>query len=407
MELLLVGAGYQGTPYIAAARRLGVRVRLVESESQADRLRDSVDEVYVVTGTAEEAWTRAAYPAVTDHAPDGILAFNEPQVIAAALLQDRLGLPGPSLHAAVISRNKALQRACFDAYGIPQPEYLLTDDLVAATDWAAARFPVVVKALTGAGSLGVELVRDAAAYATVAARRSGEGRLLVETAVSGPEFSWEALLHQGEIVFANLTRKETTGPPNFVETGHRGGHVFVDVRLAARVDRFVRDVVGALGVVTGIVHLEFRSGPTGPVLIEIAVRTPGDYLMDVLSLTYDVDLYEAVVRLSLGLPTGLPSPCPPAAFAAVHMVTGRPGRLAAIEGLDAVRTHPMVVRAQMRREPGDALPPLRSSDDRVGYVLMRAPSAAELDAAVAFVRDQLRVVTEEPTADQARYVDVG
>ena len=39
----------------------------------------------------------------------GVLAFSEPHVLGAALVQDEYGLPGPSLRAAVTSRNKALQ----------------------------------------------------------------------------------------------------------------------------------------------------------------------------------------------------------------------------------------------------------------------------------------------------------
>lgn len=395
-ELLLVGAGMMGTPYIPAARRVGARVHLVETGRHLQRLRDEVDQAHAAPSILEEAWAQTAYALAVQRAPDGVLAFNEPQVIAAALLQDRLSLPGPSLHAAVISRNKALQRACFAAHGIPQPEHLLTDDLAAAIDWAGSRLPVVVKPLTEAGSLGVELVPDAAAYRAVAARRSGEGRLLVEAAVSGPEYSWEALVQERSIVFGNLTEKETTGPPGFVEIAHRSGHTFDDPVLAERVDRFVRDAVAALDVVTGIVHLEFRLGHQGPALIEMAVRAPGDYLMDVLSLTYGLDAYEAVVRLALGLPVDIPSPCRPTAFAASYMVLGQPGRLAAVEGLDEVRAHPAVVRARMRRQPGEVIPPLRSSDDRVGHVLVRADSPVERDAAMSFVRERLRVVTGPP-----------
>jgi biotin carboxylase len=393
-ELLLLGAGYMGMRYLDAARRIGVRVRLVETAAHAQRLRHTVEEAHVVSGAAEEAWAQAAYALALERAPDGLLAFNEPQVIAAALVQDRLGLPGPSLHAAIVSRNKALQRACFGARDIPQPDYLVTEDLSGAADWAHARLPVVVKPLTGAGSAGVELIPDAAAYEAVVANRQGAGKVLLETAVPGPEFSWEALLHEGTVRFGNLTQKVTTGPPQFVELGHRVGHAIGAPDLAAQVDDFVLAVVAALGMRDGIVHLEFRLTPTGPVLIEIAVRTPGDYLMDAISLAYGWDLYEAVVRVALGMRPQAPVPDRPTAIAEIQMIVGSPGRLTGLAGLDVVREHPQVVRVQLRREVGDIVPPLHSSDDRVGHVLMCAPSAAELDATASFVRTTLRVITE-------------
>ena len=58
-------------------------------------------------------------------------------ILAAALVADRLGLPGPGLAAAVVSRNKALQRGVFAAAGVAQPEYVVTDDLTTVADWAA------------------------------------------------------------------------------------------------------------------------------------------------------------------------------------------------------------------------------------------------------------------------------
>ena len=105
--------------------------------------------------------------------------------MGAALLQESLGLPGPSLHAAVLSRNKALQRGTFGAAGIAQPDYLLTGDLAGSAEWVAERLPVVVKPLSSAGSAGVELVADLDAFHAVAARRATEVPLLVETAVEG------------------------------------------------------------------------------------------------------------------------------------------------------------------------------------------------------------------------------
>jgi len=98
-----------------------------------------------------------------------------------------MGLPGPSLHAAVLSRNKALQRACLAAAGVRQPEFTLCASVDDAVSWAAGRLPVVVKSLSSAGSDGVELVDDPARLRTAVQARSGSERVLVELAVDGPE----------------------------------------------------------------------------------------------------------------------------------------------------------------------------------------------------------------------------
>ncbi|MER8032258.1 ATP-grasp domain-containing protein [Streptomyces bauhiniae] len=388
-ELLLAGVGTMGRPYLEAAARLGVRARALESAATWENRPTALAErFYRVSGGHEETWAGAVAAAVAEQVPDGLIGFAEPQVVAAALAQQRHGLRGPSLHAAVVSRNKALQRALFGAHGVPQPEYLHVSRLGEARDWMRRHLPVVVKPLTLSGSQGVELIRTPEDVEEVVARRDGEGQLLVETAVEGPEFSWEALVREGEVLFENVTAKETTPPPYFVELVHRCGHD-LGPEAAAQVRELTSGVLHALGMDTGLVHLEFRMSAAGPVLMEVAVRTPGDYLPDAIGLTFGFDLYEAMVLLSVGLP--LPAlPERPVSFAATVFLTAAPGTITGIAGLDEVRAHPAVVRVRPRKGVGDTVQPLTSSGRRLGHVLIDAGSPTEREDAVKFVRETLR-----------------
>ncbi|KJK56873.1 ATP-grasp domain-containing protein [Saccharothrix sp. ST-888] len=393
-ELLLIGAGFLGVPYIEAARRLGVRVRLIETAQHAKLLGDRVDEVVVTPGGPDEVWAQAACAAAEDRRPDGVLGFSEPQVLAAALVQERFGLPGPSMYAASLSRNKALQRAAFGALGLPQPLHVVTDDLASAEEWASAQLPVVVKPLTGAGSAGVELVADRAAFADAVRRRAGSGRLLVESLATGPEYSWEGLLRDGEVLFGNLTAKETTGAPQFVERAHRPAQQLTGPAGEA-VDRLIPRVVSALGMRTGIVHLEFRLTESGPCIMEVAVRTPGDYILDVISAAHGFDLYEAVLRLAMGRPLQDVPTAGAGRRAASWFPIAEAGTVLAVEGLAEVQAHPAVRRASVWLKPGDVVRPLSSSADRVGCVLLDGEGERELEEAFRFVRDRLHIVTQQ------------
>ncbi|MFF7384976.1 ATP-grasp domain-containing protein [Streptomyces griseoluteus] len=388
-ELLLAGVGTMGRPYLEAAARLGVRARALESAATWEHRPAALAErFYRVPGGHEESWAGAVAAAVAERVPDGLIGFAEPQVVAAALAQQRHGLRGPSLHAAVVSRNKALQRALFGAHGLPQPEYLHVARLGEARDWMLQHLPVVVKPLHLSGSQGVELIRTREEAEEAVARRGGEGQLLVETAVEGPEFSWEALVREGEVLFGNITAKETTPPPYFVELVHRCGHD-LGPEAAAQVEDLTSGVLHALGMDTGLVHLEFRMSAAGPVLMEVAVRTPGDYLPDAIGLTYGFDLYEAMVLLSVGRP--LPAlPERPVSHAATVFLTAPPGLITGIGGLDEVRAHPAVVRVRPRKGVGDTVQPLTSSARRLGHVLVDAGSPTEREDAVKFVRETLR-----------------
>ncbi|MFJ9027859.1 ATP-grasp domain-containing protein [Streptomyces sp. NPDC102274] len=393
-ELLLVGVGIMGRPYVAAARRLGLRVRAIEAHDWAGGIEDLVDAVEPSQGrygSLDELWAETVHAAVLASRPDGIFGFTESHVLGAAMAQDRFGLPGPSLQAAVISRNKALQRGRFRAHEIGQPEYLLTNDLADSAEWAGARLPVVVKPLSSAGSDGVELVADADAFDRAALRRASERPLLVESALEGPEYSWEALVRDGEVWFSNLTAKTTTGPPNFVELAHRVAAP-LSTADADRVAELGRSVLSAIGMRTGIVHLEFRMTSSGPAVMEVAVRTPGDYIMELCTLAYGIDWHEMVVRLAIGaeLP---PPPEGPVRHAASLFVTSDPGVVVAVDGLDAVRSHPAVVDAAFKVSVGDTVGQTSSSLQRTGYAVLAADSPEELEEAIEFTRRTLSIKT--------------
>jgi biotin carboxylase len=387
-ELLLIGVGITGRPYLDAARRLGLRVHAVEAPSRAAKLDGEVDKLTVTRGEADEHWVEAAMAAAAGSRPDGVVAFSEPQAIAAALLASELSLPGPSLHATVLSRNKALQRGCFAAAGIRQPEYVIAPDLADAADWARDHFPVIIKPLSSSGSMGVEAVSGQADFTQVAARRAGQ-TLLVERVIDGPEYSWEALVRDGKIWTSNLTAKETSGPPNFIETGHWMGGPVDDGTVAAA-DELGASVIAALGMGTGIVHLEFRQAQAGATLMEVAVRTPGDRLMELLTVTYGIDWFEMVIRLAMGMP--LPeAPAGPLGCAMAYIPLTEPGVLTAVEGLAAVRANPAVIRADILAEAGDTVPVARSSADRRIVVLLFAADQEGLDDSLSFVRQTLRL----------------
>ncbi|WP_062209116.1 ATP-grasp domain-containing protein [Streptomyces sp. NBRC 109706] len=394
-ELLLVGIGVMGRPYADAAARLGCRLRIVDTIPGTEvpgAAYHRIDEAIL-----DESWYGGMAAALAAApSPDAIVAFAESQVLAGALAQDQLGLPGPSLHAALLSRNKALQRAACARQGVRQPEHLLTRELGEARQWMRDRLPVVVKPVSASASIGVELVTDKAELDDVVDRRSGEGKLLVERLVAGPEYSWEALVGEGEVLFETVTAKETTPPPYFVELCHRIGHRF-ESQTARQVEELTRGVLRALGMRTGLVHLEFRIGPDGPVLIEVAVRTPGDHIIEAVGRAYDFDPYEAVVRLAAGLPvTGLRGR-ELRSHTAVMFVTGPPGRIRQISGADRVRDHPAVSRLTLDLGPGDTIAPLTSSLQRAGHLLIEADSPEQRDEALDFARHHLHIETEQPT----------
>lgn len=382
--VMMVGVGRMGRGYVDAAVARGLSVVVVEAGSVIEDLRRAypgllVDVEVVATSAADfpEAWVAPAMRLAARTAPDAVLAFTETHVLAAALVQEKLGLPGPSLAAALVSRNKALQRARFDVAGVAQPAHELVE---AAPSMLPGAGPWVVKPLSSMGSDGVHLVESEVDLRASLDRRAGHGPQLIEAYVSGAEYSWEAIVQGGEPVFTNVTRKFTTDPPYFVEVRHVAGVGAVEPVVADAVQEVGRAAIRALGVEDSIVHLEVRQGADGrPMVIEMAVRAPGDFLMEVIGAAHGIDVFDACVQVARGLPPDIPGAgATRRAAASLFFSAPRRGRFAGIE-LSRVCALPGVQRAEARLSPGAEVGPPRSSWERPAYALVVAENAVAVN----------------------------
>lgn len=388
-RLLLVGMGTQGRQYLRSAHDDGVAVSILDHEStfsdqEVQAMLCPGDRTYVVReGAGTEEWLAAAGAAVAQAPPDGVLALSEPHVLPTAILAAELGLPGPGLRAALISRNKFMQRETWRRAGLCQPDYCLASDGASAATWAAGRFPVVTKPLDQAGSQGVRIVSGDSELQAWVDAESGGRPFLCEELVSGPEYSCEILLCGGEPLFTNITAKLTTPPPYFVEIGHR-----VPARCGAQaadaITRLATEATAAIGMQAGIAHVEVRVTDESPRLMEVAVRTPGDFIMDIIGLAAGVDLFGSLVAISLGRAPKIASA--PRGAACVWFPDPPAGSVAPVEALRATADLPGVVRVDVWAEPGSLVEPLRWSHDRVGSVVVRAADDHELDDRLAKVR---------------------
>jgi biotin carboxylase len=391
-RLLLIGMGRVGRPYAKAARELGLDLTVLDRPAslafaKARGFLDDDQTGHPVVGTTTAAWYSALTEVLAAGPVHGVVPFGEPHVMAAALIADELGLPGPGLRAATVSQDKALQRSLFARHGIAQPAALAPPDLDAAAAWAAPRYPVVAKPADGTGSRDVRLVADESELRAWHAEHPADA-FLVEQYLTGAEYSIECVVRRGELVFAEPTRKTTTAPPYHVELGHT---VPADLGDPGPAEALAAAVARAMGMRDGLMHLEFRLEDTGPHLMEVAVRTPGDHIFELHALAHGADLFAAALAVALGDDPAVRRTRSGAA--AVRFPTAEPGLVSRVEGVPAARRLPEVVDLQIDVAPGDRVSPYRSSRDRVAAVLLRADDPEALERAAKTVEDLLRIRT--------------
>ena len=275
--------------------------------------------------------------------PDGVLTFWENSAAVAARVAHALRLPGNPVDAVDAARSKLRTRKLSARLGLPTPRAVRVnslDELYAAA--ADLGFPAVVKPEFGAAQMGCirvddfstlpsiyRLVRGAATAEMDGIFRTGND-LLLEEYLDGVEFDVDLVMQDGECVFSSASQNWPTPEPSFQE---QGKHCPPDHnrRAVRRLITFSIDAAQAFGLHTGVLHIEAKATSRGPRIVEINARMGGGRVYEMVRAVWNVDLVEAQLRASLGLPQRLqPSRRPRCAVYNKFLYAPASGRLRAL-----------------------------------------------------------------------------
>jgi len=391
---------------VRKARELGLDVvYLQRPDSYTAEHAPYVDAALLVDYTDERLSVELARAVAGSFPVRHAVSLTEDGLTVAGRITDALGLPGTPASVARRCLDKELMRRHLASTGV-------TAGAVAAEPFdgpdglhrfgAAHGWPVIVKPADYSASVGVLLV-EGPGQVDAACRQVRDwqasdvppfhrvGRFVQEEFVTGPEVSVETFSTGGRHVVLAVTEK-LLAPEGFVELGH-ATPARLDPAVTAAVHRATAAALDGLGLRDGPSHTEFRLPGGVPRLIETHNRVGGDRIHDLVEATCGVDQD----RLWLGSPTGLLAPltaAPPVTrAAATRFITAEPGTVVAVEGLDAVRLHPAVLAADLTVAVGDQVRELRTSWDRLGQVVVTAPTTDEAVALAADLAARVHVVT--------------
>lgn len=340
--------------------------------------------------------------------PVAIVPVLEYAVPFAARLAERYGVPGAGACAAELLCDKHLLRQVATEAGIPNPRSRAVDGPNDVSEFMRERGgPVVLKPANRQGSVGTRVLREPgevqAAWRDCVAQDEGVFvpdrpralRMLVEQFVEGDELSVELLVRDGEALFCNVTGKLLFPGTRPVEQAHT-----VPASIPAALTEVLREetlhVLDAVGFGTGFVHCEWIVCGGVPYLVECAGRMPGDSIVPLIMRAWEADVLGWFLAVMRG--DALEEIAPPHApgGAAAWFLHVAPGEVVEVRGLEHVRAMDGVTSAEVMVQPGDRTFELRSSWDRVGYVLTAAGSA---DAALELARRAAESIAIDTVAD--------
>ena len=215
-----------------------------------------------------------------------------------------LGLVGNSERTDLTARNKYEMRRAFQAAGLYTPRFCQAGSDFQTHDVDGFQYPLIVKPTDRWSSKGVTRV-DSPNELSEAVRRavqeSFNDKAIIEEFMEGPEYSAECICYRGECRVLTFTRKETTGNPHYIETGH-----VQPAGIPEKMQESIRGVIlkalEALDIQNGAAHAEFRIMPDGQIgIIEIGARMGGDSIgTDLTSISTGMDYLGMVVDIACG-----------------------------------------------------------------------------------------------------------
>jgi len=290
--VVVVNAGYEGKRrYYEQLAGLGARLVIVDepghwSQSLEDQLPGTRWLAAPVSGNpdTDAAAVLGAVAGAGVHA-EGVLTFWEDSVGVAARVAAALGLPGNPPAAVDAARSKLRTRELSARLGLPTPVGCVkVDDL----EW----LPGVYK-----------LVRGVVTPEHDEIFRAGSD-LLLEQYLDGVEFDVDLVMQDGECVFSSVSQNWPTAEPSFQETGLHLPPDHNKKAVAGLVELSVQ-TVQAFGFRQGVLQVEGKCTSHGPRVVEVNSRMGGARIHQMVEAVWGVDLIEAQLRASLGLPQEL------------------------------------------------------------------------------------------------------
>jgi glutathione synthase/RimK-type ligase-like ATP-grasp enzyme len=343
----------------------------------------------------------------------GLMTYMEHHVELAARLAQDLGLPGMTPESAFHCRDKAETRRLLSQHRVPSARSYTADTEQDAVD--AARLlgvPVVVKPRGLGGSAGVRRADNEAAVRAAYRAATSASTLglpafavtgcLVEEYLVGEEVSAATVvLGPGRASIVAVARKLLGPEPTFLEVGHSVRAHDALARDPA-LQSVVRRTVDALGITSGLLHIELRLTDRGPRVIEVNARLGGDLIPRLAELALGIDLPAAAAALATGTEPDLTQRAASAAAIrfAYPRLSGRISELSASNpdetGLD---THePWLDRLVLTQQLGSyvSAPPLSSIDDRLAHWVVQGPDDRAVTQRLDDIADRLVVAIDAP-----------
>jgi len=356
--------------------------------------------------------------------PEGIACFDCDSLLLASRLGLELGLRFPTWKAIARCRSKFETKKTWTSHGVASPIASIASSLQETIAFFRSHGQsVVLKPVAGSGSELLfhckdepEVRKAVTVLEEELPKRRGNplfrpfpdptgdslidpcGCWVAEEFISGPEFSCDFVLQDGEVFFIRETGKIKATDKAF---GSVLAYTFPPRYPSGFQERILKAVLkkatNSLGFDWGFFMVDYILHQGTPILIEMTPRPGGDSIPELVSVATGLDtlaLYLDFVQGRFQDPN--PLSLPPESFASLNFFAPREGRIEALDG-GKVQASPHVKKLFFKKRIGDRviLPPKDYDNRLLGYCIIEAKPGLDLVAETRRLEELLEVRIEE------------
>ncbi|WP_125264471.1 ATP-grasp domain-containing protein [Streptomyces alboflavus] len=331
--------------------------------------------------------------------PVRVIPLFEDDVMLAALLRERLGIPGLTVEQSILFRDKNAMNVRAAELGVRTATWSLPHTKSHVRAFAASHeYPIVIKPYDGVSCTDTfKVSSDQELTSTWPLVQAQRHDYRIEAFVHGRQFHVDTLLRDGEILFESVG-EYTAQILESLKNSPMGSVTHPAQGVFRTMLDTTRHIVTSFGLHTGIAHTEFYLGDDGSITFgETAARMAGAWVPSMYEHALGIRLGYDSVRTEIDTeyrPSATASDCAGASY----LWSSAQGTIEHITHPGAVAQLPFVRHVEIWKSPGDHLSEVvgtRGQD--LGHVVVTGASADEVRTNLRKVHELFSVQTANRT----------
>lgn len=333
--------------------------------------------------------------------PDAVISDqSDIAVPTVAYLNEKLGLRGIGVDKANLFTDKSMQREFCKTNDIAIPDYKVCKSVDDAMPLLEKHGKIVIKPIDSQSSRGVYTIESRAQLeeksADSIAWSNRRKVFLAEEYIEGDEFTIDGLVINGHHYPLCISVKEMYPQNQNISRTQKYSYLS-DIHDYDLLRRTNKHLIELMGLSMGLTHSEYRFHEGKYYLIETGARGGGSNLSGkIVPFMSEVDNYEYLIKEALGESVDeeyvRDKTFDSRKYVIMHFFDFGEGIVNRVEGVDFLKSHPMMIDYQLEVRQGDVLKQPAYGRLRPGHFILGADDRKDVLKEAERIIKEVKVV---------------